>query len=133
MLAKVKATFINTKHVIHPPDSSLEPSNLGTHHSLVNALLFRFSETAKGVRLTRRLGFVTILPRVKVLTCYGDTNVKFKSIVTGFKCLLLTETVGKQGHDKLTTAVCEIMKVRTHSVTHRQKLRRICVTMLELI
>ena len=76
---------------------------------------------------------MTILPRAKVPTCYEDTNVKFKSVVIGFKCLLLTETIGKQGHDKLTTAVCEIMKVRTHSVTRRQKLRRICVTMLELI
>lgn len=67
---------------------------------------------------------MTILPRAKVPTCYEDTNVKFKSIVIGFKCLLLTETVGKHGHDKLTTAVCEVMKLRTHSVTHRQKLRR---------
>ena len=124
MLAKVKATFINTKHVIHPPDSSLEPCNLGTHHSLFDVLLFRFSKKANGVRLTRRLGFVSILPRAKVPTCYGDTNVKFKSVVIGFKCLLLTETVGKHGHDKLTTAVCEIMKVHTHSVTHWQKLRR---------
>ena len=74
---------------------------------------------------------MTILPRAKVPTCYEDTNIKFTSIVTGFKCLLLTETVGKHGHDKLTTAV-------NHESTHAlsdalAKTKEICATMLELI